>query len=379
MSYIQLGYRPRNDVVCDFYLEPSGGLSVKDVSEQVAAESSVGTWTKVHTERPYMKSLRARVFSIKGNNVRIAYPLGLFEPGNIPQLLSSVAGNIFGMKAVKNLRLENIQLPGRYVKSFRGPRFGIRGVRKILSVKKRPLLGTIIKPKLGLKTRDHARVAYEAWVGGCDVVKDDENLSGQKFNPFEKRVVETLKMRNRAEKETGEKKVYMPNVTAEIGEMLRRARFVKEHGGRYVMVDIVTCGFSSLQALREQDLDLVLHGHRAMHASFTRNKKHGISMLVLAKLARLVGMDQLHIGTVIGKMEGDRTEVVGIRDSIIGKWFGLRETFPVCSGGLAPRHIPKLVSILGKDIIIQMGGGIHGNPKGTRAGAMEARNTLENL
>jgi len=338
-----------------------------------------------------MQRLAARVFEIRKNRVKIAYPLDLFEPGNIPQILSSVAGNVFGMKAVKNLRLEDIHFPERLVRSFKGPRFGIEGVRKIIGVKERPLVGTIIKPKLGLRAKDHARVAYEAWVGGCDIVKDDENLSSQRFNPFEKRVKETLKMKEKAEKETGERKAYLPNVTAETEEMLRRAGFVKELGGEFVMVDILTCGFSALQTLRNQELGLVVHGHRAMHAAITRNKKHGISMLVIAKLARLIGVDQLHIGTAVGKMEGGREDVQGIEDEIeegiispheeehvLGqRWYGIKPVFAVCSGGLHPGLTPRLVSMLGKNIIIQMGGGIHGHPDGTRAGARAARQSVD--
>lgn len=392
MGYVDLGYKPKGtDLVCEFSLEPRKGLSVREASDRVASESSTGTWVEVTTSRPYIKKLGAKVFHIKGKTVRIAYPLGLFEPGNIPQILSSVAGNIFGMKDVRNLRLEDIDLPARIIRSFRGPGFGISGVRRIFGVKKRPLLGTIIKPKLGLRTADHAGVAYDAWVGGCDIVKDDENLSSQDFNPFRKRVVETLRMRSRAEKETGEVKAYMPNITAETGKMLKRAEFVRKHGGRYVMVDIMTVGWSALQTLRDKGPGLVIHAHRAMHAAITRNPKHGISMLVLAKLARLIGVDQIHIGTILGKMEGGRAEVTeiegGMENRIIQPdrenhvlaedWLNINPVFAVCSGGLAPRHVPGLVRMLGRDIIIQMGGGIHGNPGGTRAGAEEARAAVE--
>ena len=102
MPYIDLKYKPADDLVCEFYLEPSKGISMRKAAEQVAAESSIGTWTRVHTDKPYMHKLAARVFSMKGKRVKVAYPPGLFEPGNIPQILSSIAGNIFGMKSVRN-------------------------------------------------------------------------------------------------------------------------------------------------------------------------------------------------------------------------------------------------------------------------------------
>ena len=390
MSYIRLGSRPGSDeVVCDFLIEPAKGVSIRKAAEYVASESSVGTWTDVQTERKYMRGLAARVFSIRKNSVRIAYPGELFEKGNIPQILSSVAGNIFGMKSVRNLRLMDIGFPRGLVSSFPGPAFGVHGVRRVLGVRERPLVGTIVKPKLGLRTADHSRVAYEAWSGGCDIVKDDENLTSQGFNPFQERVVKTLEMRDRAESETGEGKAYMPNVTAETREMLRRAEFVKEHGGRYVMVDILTSGFSGLQSLRQAGFTLIIHAHRAMHAAFTRNPKHGISMLVLAKLARLAGVDQIHIGTIVGKMQGGKEEVQhieeGIEETLVTgnghvlsqKWDRIKPVFAVCSGGLHPGHVPRLVEYLGKDIIIQMGGGIHGHPEGTRAGSMAARQAVD--
>jgi ribulose-bisphosphate carboxylase large chain len=392
MVYIDLNYKPREtDVVCDFFLEPSQGVSMKDAAEQVAAESSVGTWTQVHTEKPYMKNLAARVFSIKGNDIRIAYPLELFEEGNIPQVLSSIAGNVFGMKALRNLKLNDASFPQGFLKSFKGPRFGIDGIRKILKIQNRPLLGTIVKPKLGLDTKDHAKVAYDAWYGGCDIVKDDENLTSQKFNPFEERIIKTLDMRDKAEYDAGQKKVYMPNITAPFDDMVKRAEFVKNYGGRYVMIDIVTCGFSALQSFRNRNLGLVIHAHRAMHAAMTRKKTHGISMLMIAKLARMGGVDQIHIGTVVGKMHGDAEEVENIEDEIDGisvkkdagehvleqEWGNIKTTFPVCSGGLHPGHVPDLVKILGKNIIIQLGGGIHAHPHGTMAGAKAAKQAVD--
>ena len=366
-GYVHLGYKPKNDLVCTFRIEPS----TDQAREAVAAESSIGTWKEVATMTPRIKKMGAKVFWVKGNNFKIAYPSELFEPGNMPQIFSSVAGNIFNMKEVKNLRLEDIEFPIGIEKSFPGPKHGIAGVRKILHVPKRPLCGTIIKPKLGLDSANHARVAYEAWAGGLDIVKDDENLSSQKFNPFARRLDLTFKSLRKAEKETGEKKAYMPNVTAETKEMLKRAKMVKEHGGTHVMVDVVTCGFSAVQTLREET-NLIIHGHRAMHGAFTRNPKHGISMLPYGKALKLVGVDQLHVGTAVGKMEETKEQVVAVARAI-------RPVFPVCSGGLEARHVMPLVKMLGRDIIIQAGGGIHGYPGGTRAGAAAMRKAVENV
>lgn len=392
MTYVDIGYKPnRDDLICKYYLEPDG-ITFEKACEHLAAESSIGTWTDLSTlDKRARDRLQARVFEIdkkKGTAV-FAYPLDLFEPGNMPEILSSIAGNIFGMKVVKNLRLLDIGFPMKIVKSFKGPRFGIPGIRDLLRVYDRPLVGTIVKPKVGLGVKGHAKVAYEAWAGGMDIVKDDENLTSQSFNPFYERIKETLRLRDKAEKETGEKKVYMANVTAETLEMIRRAEYVKECGGEYVMVDILTCGFSGLQTLRDADLGLVIHAHRAGHAMITRNKKHGMTMLTLAKTMRLIGMDQLHIGTIVGKMQGGAREVMDIEremqdsfveghDDVLGQdWYGTKPVLPVCSGGLHPGHVPPILGYLGKDIAIQAGGGCHGHPDGTKAGAAGMRQAVD--
>lgn len=377
IDYVELDYEPSSDdLICDFYIEPKG-ISLEEAAGGVAAESSVGTWTELTTTKAYVEELRARVFSINGNKIKVAYPSVLFEAGSIPNILSSIAGNVFGLGALANLRLEDASFPEAILRAYKGPKYGIEGIRKILKVQYRPLVGTIIKPKLGLKTDDHAKVAYEAWLGGCDIVKDDENLGSQKFNPFYKRLKETLNARDKAEKQTGEKKVYMVNLTAPYDEMIKRAEAVMEEGGEYAMVDILTCGFSSLQALRGKDFDLIYHAHRAGHAAFTKNPKHGIAMRVISKVVRMIGLDQLHVGTAVGKMSETRDEVLQNCDALRGEMGKLKKVLPVASGGLHPGLVPALIDIFGRDFVIQAGGGIHGNPKGTIAGAMAMRQAVD--
>ncbi len=357
-------------------MEPEG-MSLKEAAGAVAAESSIGTWTELTTAELYVEKLAAYVFNVEGNVAKIAYPVELFEDGSMPNILSSVAGNVFGLKALKNLRLNDVELPAELLESFKGPKFGIEGIRELLKVSERPLVGTIIKPKLGLKTAEHTQVAYEAWAGGCDIVKDDENLSSQRFNPFEERVVKTLESRDKAEAETGERKVYMVNVTAETETMLKRAEYVIAHGGEYVMVDILTCGFAALQTLRDQDFKLVIHAHRAGHAAFTKNPKHGVSMLVVAKVVRAIGVDQLHVGTVVGKMSESKQQVLENIEACKMPMVGLKPVLPVASGGLHPRLVPALMKTFGKDFVIQAGGGIHGHTDGTFAGAAAMRQAVD--
>lgn len=394
LDYVDLSYKPKkSDILCEFSFKPAKGISAKEAAGAVAAESSIGTWTDVTDAPESINNLAAKVFYLNNNQIKIAYPIELFEKNSVPQIMSSVAGNIFGMKAVDSLKLEDIEFPEEIIKSFLGPKFGINGIRKILRVPKRPLIGTIVKPKLGLNESEHAEMAFKAWVGGCDIVKDDENLTSQPFDKFLTRIKYTLEKRDQAEKLTGEKKIYMPNITAETEEMIRRARFVKAHGGEYVMVDIISCGWSALQTLRNynEELGLVIHAHRAGYAALSRNKNHGISMLVIAKLARLIGVDQLHIGTIVGKMDTPKGEVISIdqemENRLIKKeqkghvleqnWYNIKPVFAVASGGLHPGHIPYLVEHLGDNIIIQCGGGIHGHPFGTIAGARAARQALD--
>lgn len=384
MDYIDRSYTPDDEeLVTDYYLKPSS-LSAEETIENIAKESSIGTWTKVQTMSPEISErLKPHAFEIKkkgeGALTKIAYPQGLFEKGNMPQILSSIAGNIFGMKLLDDLRLLDIDFPENIIRSFKGPQMGLEGIRDLLDVRDRPLLGTIVKPKVGLTSEQHSDVAYRAWKGGLDIVKDDENLSSLSFNPFKRRIKKTLKARDRAEKETGERKEYMPNITAPLSEMERRADFAIENGSNYVMIDIITTGWSAFQEMRDylEGKNVAIHCHRAGHAAFTRKENHGISMLTVAKITRLIGGDQLHTGTVIGKMEGEKEEIVKIDDFLRGNWHGRNRTFPVASGGLHPGSIPELVDILGDDMVAQFGGGCHGHPGGTVSGARAIRQATE--
>jgi len=379
-AYLKLNYQPKKDreIIATFYIESK--LPLEKAATEIAAESSIGTWTKVTTLTPKIfKKLSAKVFFISQKNkiIKIAYPLALFELGNLPQLLSSIGGNIFSMKIIKNLRLWDLEFPDKYINSYQGPKYGLAGVRKILNIYHRPLIGAIMKPKVGLDSTLNAKLADEMWHGGVDVIKDDENLTDLNFNKFKERVIKVLKLQKKLEKELKRKKLYVFNITAPADEMLSRAKFVKKHGGRCVMIDIISTGLDNVEYLRKKDLGLIIHGHRAGHSLFTRSSKHGISMLVVAKLARLAGVDQLHTGTVVGKMEGKASEVLEI-NNFLKKQFGkLKPVLPIASGGLHPGLVPKLIKILGKDLIINFGGGIHGHPEGSEKGARACLEAVE--
>ncbi len=391
-KFIDLNYKPKKtDVVCQYKITPAKGKSLKKVSEDIAGESSIGTWTNIGTMKESIaKKLSPKIYYIseKDKRVRIAYPLDLFELGNIPEILSSVGGNIYGMKSVKGLLWEDLRIPEKMLRSFKGPKYGIKGLRKIMKIPKRPFLGTIIKPKVGLAEKEHARVAYEAWIGGCDIVKDDENLTNQNFNNFKKRFLLTIKACKEAEKKTGEKKVYLINCTAESEEMKKRIKFVEDNGGNYIMLDILSLGWSALQTARNFT-KLPIHAHRAGHAMYDRNPNHGMSMEVIAQLARMVGVDTLHIGTIYGKMTGSKKEVLHIEKEIENqftpqtkkyleqKWYNIKPVLGVASGGVYPGMVNKLIKTMGNNIVIQAGGGIHGHPNGTIAGAKAMRQSIE--
>ena len=391
-SFIDLRYRPKKtNVLCQYRLVPERGKSIDEVAQDIAGESSIGTWTKLTTmKKKIWETLHPHIYYInkKEKKIRIAYPIKLFELGNLPEIMSSIGGNIFGMKAVRELFWQDIRIPKEMLKSFKGPKFGIKGIRKMLGIKNRPLMGTIVKPKVGLDEKEHARVAYESWVGGCDLVKDDENLTSQSFNKFRKRFLLTNALRKKAEKETGEKKAYLVNCTAETEEMLKRIKFVEEHGGNYVMLDILTLGWAALQTARNHS-KLPIHAHRAGHAMFDRTGKQGMSMEIIAQFARMIGVDTLHIGAVYGKMSGGKDEVLHIEREIEQpftkktqkylqqKWYNIKPVFGVASGGVYPGIVPKIIEAMGNDIVIQAGGGIHGHPKGTRAGAKAMRQAID--
>jgi ribulose-bisphosphate carboxylase large chain len=396
-DFVDLRYIPsKTDIVCLFRFEPARGISVKEAAGRIASESSAGTWTTLNKVPSRLDKMMAKSFEIKGNFVKVSYPIDLWEEGNASQLLSGVAGNIFGMKALKNLRLVDMSLPKTYLRHFRGPQFGIKGIRKLLKIKNRPITGAVAKPKIGWSAIEHAQIAYETWMGGFDLVKDDENLTSTSFNRFEDRIRSCAKMRDKAEKETGQRKSALINITGETKLMEKRAKMLHDLGWEYAMIDVVTVGVSAVQTLREvcQDYGLAIHAHRAMHAAFDRNPKHGITMLVLAKMMRLIGVDQIHIGTIVGKLVGSKDEVLDIKDEITSKnileknlkgehqmlsqdWTNFKPVLPISSGGLHPGLLPSVMNILGDDIGLLVSGGIHGHPQGTRSGAKAAMQAIE--
>lgn len=396
-AYWDPTYEPKpTDILCAFRFQPKPGVDPIEVASAVAAESSTGTWTEVWSNAlTDLEKYKARCYRLEGDIAYIAYPIDLFEEGSIVNIMSSVVGNVFGFKAVSSLRLEDMRIPVALVKTFPGPPTGIDNERARLNTYGRPLLGGTVKPKLGLSAKNYARVVYECLVGGLDTTKDDENMNSQPFNRWRDRFAFVMEAVHKAEAETGEAKGHWLNVTAaSTEETLERAELAAKLGSRYVMSDYLTLGFAAHQSLvkRATQLGLMLHVHRAAHAVMDRQRAHGISFLVLAKWLRLAGGDHLHTGTVVGKLEGDRAATMAIakmlrEDQVAAdpsagvyfdqEWASLKNTFPVASGGIHVLHIPALYEIYGNDAFWLFGGGTHGHPGGSRAGARANRVATE--
>lgn len=408
-SHFQAGVRPYaadyyvpdyvptdTDLLCAFRIQPATGVDMIEASAAVAAESSTGTWTEVWSNQlTDLDFYKAKVYRIEGDLAYIAYPMDLFEENSVVNIMSSIVGNVFGFKAVAALRLEDLRIPVALVKSYPGPSTGIYDERVRMNKWDRPLLGGTVKPKLGLSAKDYSTIIYECLVGGLDTTKDDENMNSQPFNRWRDRFGYGMDAVTRAEVETGEAKGHFFNVTASsTEESLRRLEHIAAQGTRYVMFDFLTAGFAATADVvrRAGQLGVIVHCHRAMHAVFTRQKNHGIHMRVVAKWLRLVGGDHLHTGTVVGKLEGSPQETLGILDLLRrrvtpanptrGVYFeqdyaGLKSVWPVASGGIHVLHIPDLHAIYGNDAFWLFGGGTHGHPRGSRAGARANRIATE--
>lgn len=403
MGYWDSDYEPKpTDVIALFRITPQDGVDAIEAAAAVAGESSTATWTVVWTDRlTACDSYRAkayRVDPVPGTPGQyfcyVAYDLILFEEGSIANLTASIIGNVFSFKPLKAARLEDMYFPPAYVKTFKGPPTGIVVERERLDKFGKPLLGATTKPKLGLSGKNYGRVVYEGLKGGLDFMKDDENINSQPFMHWRDRFLYCMEAVNHAQAVTGEVKGHYLNITAgTMEEMYRRAEFAKELGSAIVMVDLII-GWTATQSISEwcRQNDMILHMHRAGHGTYTRQKNHGISFRVIAKWLRLAGVDHLHAGTAVGKLEGDPMTVQGyynvLRETqnevdlqrgmfFDQDWADIRKVMPVASGGIHAGQMHQLIDLFGDDVVLQFGGGTIGHPMGIQAGATANRVALE--
>ena len=403
MGYWEPNYEPKpTDILCAFRITPQEGVPPEEAGAAVAGESSTATWTVVWTDRlTAYEHYQAKCFKVdevpgtEGQYIAyVAYDIDLFEEGSIANLTSSIIGNVFGFKALRALRLEDMRIPPHYIKTFQGPAHGIVMEREYLNKYGRPILGATTKPKLGLSARNYGRVVYEALRGGLDFTKDDENINSQPFMRWRDRYVHVMEAVNRAQAETGEIKGHYLNVTAgTMEDMYERAEFAKEIGSIIIMIDL-TVGYTAIQSMAKwaRRNGLILHLHRAGHATYTRQKNHGVSFRVIGKWMRMAGVDHIHAGTVVGKLEGDPKMISGYYDTLrLGyiekdltrglyfdqEWASMPGTMPVASGGIHAGQMHQLLDYLGEDVVLQFGGGTIGHPMGIAAGATANRVALE--
>ena len=258
MGYYDADYVPKDtDILCAFRIVPQPGVDAIEAAAAVAGESSTATWTVVWTDRLAGHGLcrgrgHCRVDAVPGTDqfiARIAYDIDLFEEGSIANLTSSIIGNVFGFKALKSLRLEDMRIPLHYIKTFQGPAHGIVMEREFLDKFGRPILGATVKPKLGLSAKNYGRVVYEALRGGLDFTKDDENINSQPFMRWHDRFGYVMEAVSRAEAATGEVKGSYMNVTAgTMEEMYERSEYAKELGSVIIMIDL-TVGYTAMQSM----------------------------------------------------------------------------------------------------------------------------------
>ncbi len=421
-AYVNLNLEnPQNGeyMLCVFHLLPGKALNFLQAAAEVSAESSTGTNFKVNTETPFSREMNALVYKLelKKNLVWIAYPCRLFDRiGNVQNILTYVVGNVLGMKEVSALKLLDVWFPPAMLEQYDGPNYTLDDMRKYLKVYDRPILGTIIKPKMGLTSAEYAEVCFDFWVGGGDFVKNDEPQANQDFCPYDKMVAHVKEAMDNAVKITGKKKVHSFNVSAaDFDTMIERCELIKNAGfekGSYAfLIDGITSGWTAVQTLRRRYPDVFIHFHRAAHGAFTRPENpFGFSVLVLSKFARLAGASGIHTGTAgVGKMAGSPEEDVTSAKSIlslVGKghffnqswgkipekdadfvklvhqdsahhivleddsWRAMKKCCPIISGGLNPTLLKPFIDVMGSlDFITTMGAGVHAHPKGTHDGA----------
>jgi ribulose-bisphosphate carboxylase large chain len=251
-----------------------------------------------------------------------------------------------------------------------------------------------VKPKLGLSGRNYGRVVFEALKGGLDFTKDDENINSQPFMHWRERFLYCMEAVNKAQASTGEVKGHYLNVTAgTMEDMYERAELAKDVGSIIVMIDLVV-GYTAIQSMAKwaRKNDMILHLHRAGNSTYSRQKNHGMNFRVICKWMRMAGVDHLHAGTVVGKLEGDPLMIAGFYDTLREEqiatnlehgiffdqdWASLNKVMPVASGGIHAGQMHQLLHYLGEDVVLQFGGGTIGHPMGIQAGATANRVALE--
>jgi 2,3-diketo-5-methylthiopentyl-1-phosphate enolase len=356
----------------------------------LALEQTTGTWARVPGETDEVRKRSAgrviAVYSVpdyesKGSIApdsilrwyiaRIAFPCINFYD-NLPLLLSSVIGNV---SAMDNLKLVDLDFPEAYTAQFKGPKFGVQGLRDLLKVKDRPLLNNMIKPCTGITPEEGAAIFYGAAAGGTDWIKDDELIA---FSPLTERVKAYMAAGKRADKEKGELTLYSVNISDNPDRLLDNALRAIDAGANALMVNIFPVGFGGVRLLAEDPrITVPLMIHNCMSGVWVANPFGGISSVVGAKLARLSGADMYLDYVPTMKFGGIPEKFQRIAHTCLAPFHAIKPTMVHLGGGVTPGIVPHLMGMLGNDIAIGAGGGIHTHPLGPKAGAKAMRDAID--
>ena len=388
-------------VLCAYIMKPKAGHGYLETAAHFAAESSTGTNVEVCTTDDFTRGVDALVYQIDPEKelMKIAYPIDLFDRNVIDgramlvSFLTLTIGNNQGMGDVEYAKMHDFWVPPAYLRLFDGPSTTIADLWRVLG---RPvvnggfIVGTIIKPKLGLRPEPFAKACYDFWLGG-DFIKNDEPQGNQVFAPFKETVVAVRDAMVRAQDKTGAPKLFSFNITADdYREMIYRGEYILETFGENAdhiafLVDGYVAGPQAITTTRRHFPKQYLHYHRAGHGAVTSPQaKRGYTAFVLSKMARLQGASGIHTGTMgFGKMEGeaaDRMMAYMITDGAAPgpyfhqDWLGMNPTTPIISGGMNALRMPGFFANLGhSNLIMTAGGGSFGHIDGAAAGAISLR------
>jgi ribulose-bisphosphate carboxylase large chain len=392
-------------VLCAYIMKPKKGENYLATAAHFAAESSTGTNVEVCTTDDFTRGVDALVYEIdeKKEIMKVAYPIELFDRNVIDgramlaSFLTLTIGNNQGMGDVEYAKMHDFYVPPALLQLFDGPAINIEDMWRILG---RPMknggmvVGTIIKPKLGLRPQPFADACYQFWLGG-DFIKNDEPQGNQVFAPLKETMIAVATAMRQAQNETGEPKLFSANITADDPfEMIRRGELILETFGENAshvafLVDGYVAGPTAVTTCRRYFPGQFLHYHRAGHGAVTSpQSKRGYTAFVHCKMARMQGASGIHTGTMgFGKMEGDpadkRIAYMLERDSADGpyfhqEWYGMKSCTPIISGGMNALRLPGFFDNLGHANVIQTsGGGAFGHKDGPVAGAKSLRQAHE--
>jgi len=312
--------------------------------------------------------------------VTLSWPIENMGP-SLPNLLATVAGNLFELKPFSGLKLLDVVLPPIFLSAYSGPQFGVEGTRRLAGVYGRPLIGTIVKPSVGMTPEQTAAQVKILAEGGVDFIKDDELQADGPHCPFSRRIPAVLRVLNDYAEKTGKRVMYAANITGEMDQMLRRHDLVAGHGGTCVMVSVNSVGLPALTALRRH-AQVAIHGHRNGWGMYGRSHATGMSFIAYQKFWRLAGIDHIHVNGLRNKFCEDDASVVASARECLTPMFAAPhkgcQIMPVFSSGQSARQAPETYQALGSlDLIFACGGGILAHPGGPAAGVRSLHQAWE--